>query len=55
MKQKHKKMKTIICDIDGTLVKYLKNHIGIVSHSHIPNPGVVQKMNDWENLGHKII
>ena len=48
-------MKTIICDIDGTLVKYFKNHIGIISNGHVPLPGVIQKMNDWENMGHKII
>lgn len=48
-------MKTIICDIDGTLVKYLKNHIGIITKGHTPLPGVIQRMNDWENMGHKII
>ena len=48
-------MKTIICDIDGTLVKYFKNHMGIITNGHIPLPGVVQKMNDWENMGHRII
>ena len=48
-------MKTIICDIDGTLVRYLKNHIGIITEGHIPLPGVVKKMNEWENMGHRII
>ena len=48
-------MKTIICDIDGTIVKYFKNYIGIIKKGHIPLPGVIQKMNDWENRGHKII
>jgi len=48
-------MKTIICDIDGTIVKYFKNYMGILANGHIPLPGVVQQMNDWENKGHKII
>ena len=47
--------KTIICDIDGTLVKYRKTHLGIMAMGHEPLPGVVEQMNEWENQGHKII
>ena len=47
--------KTIICDIDGTLVKYFKDTKGVVDKGHLPLPGVIKKMNEWENKGHKII
>ncbi len=48
-------MKTIICDIDGTILKYFKNHYGIINNEPKVLPGVVKKMNNWENDGHKII
>jgi len=49
------KMKTIICDIDGTLVKYRKDAKGIMIYGHQELPGVVEKLNRWENMGCKII
>ena len=48
-------MKTIICDIDGTLIKYFGNHAGILTNGHVPLPGVIHKMNKWETMGHRII
>ena len=48
-------MKTIICDIDGTLVYYKRNTHGIVSASHDVLPGVVDKLNRWEMMGCRII
>jgi len=48
-------MKTVICDIDGTLVTYRKDSKGIISHTHEELPGVVEKLNRWENQGCRII
>ena len=48
-------MKTVICDIDGTLVTYRKDSKGIISHIHEELPGVVEKINRWENRGCRII
>ena len=50
-------MKTIICDIDGTLLNYL--HDKPLSergdHDHVALPGAVEKMRSWEAKGHRII
>ena len=48
-------MKTIICDIDGTLVKYLYDTRGIMEGEVSPLPGVVEHINKWEQKGHRII
>ncbi len=49
-------MKTIICDIDGTITKYMGGgHLAIVEKNHQPLPGVVSHMRKWEAQGHKII
>jgi len=49
-------MKTIICDIDGTLVKYTgEGHLGIVNKDHVLLPGVYDRMRRWEAQGHRII
>ena len=48
-------MKTIICDIDGTLVKYLGDVKGMTYGNATPLPGVVEHLNRWEQEGHKII
>jgi len=48
-------MKTIICDIDGTLVNYRKTTKGIMTHTHSVLPGAVEKLNHWENKGCRII
>lgn len=48
-------MKTIICDIDGTLVKYRKNTKNIMMNPHLVLDGVIEKINHWENMGCRII
>ena len=49
-------MKTIICDIDGTLTEYTgRGHLGIVSEEHKLLPGVLERMRRWEMKGHRII
>ena len=49
-------MKTIICDIDGTLVKYTgEGHLGIMKTQHELLPGVYDRMRKWEAQGHRII
>ena len=49
-------MKTIICDIDGTLVKYIgEGHFGIMNKEHELLPGVYDRMRRWEAQGHRII
>jgi len=48
-------MKTIICDIDGTIVFYKRDTAGIVAASHDILPGVVEKLNKWETMGCRII
>ena len=48
-------MKTIICDIDGTLVSYKKDTKGIMTTPHDILPGVSKHLNKWENQGCKII
>ena len=49
-------MKTIICDIDGTLVKYTgEGHLGIMNKEHELLPGVLGRMRRWEVQGHRII
>ena len=49
------KPKTIICDIDGTILK----HAHVFSELHetpaVLNPGVIDKLNYWDSIGHKII
>ena len=48
-------MKTIICDIDGTLTKFMYGgHLAIMGE-HEVLPGVVGKMRQWESAGHRII
>mgnify|MGYP000011221645 FL=1 len=49
-------MKTIICDIDGTLFKYSPGVTEqIVQEDPIPLPGAIEMMNDWERKGCRII
>ena len=49
-------MKTIICDIDGTLVKYMGGgHKAIMEQDHELLPGVYERMRLWESQGHKIV
>ena len=50
-------MKTIICDIDGTLLNYLHHEIPHPGHTkdHVALPGVIKKMRQWEVQGCRII
>lgn len=49
-------MKTIICDIDGTIFKYPPNGSAqIVNEDEVVLPGVAEQFNRWEAKGHRII
>ena len=49
-------MKTIICDIDGTLTRYMNGgHKAIIEEDHELLPGVFERMRLWEVQGHRII
>ena len=49
-------MKTIICDIDGTLTKFSGlGHLGVANLPHELLPGVRERMRLWEAQGHRII
>jgi len=48
-------MKTIICDIDGTLFKYVGGTPNIVNEPADPLPQVIEQMNKWELKGCRII
>ena len=48
-------MKTIICDIDGTIFKYLGGTPEVTKGRVEPLPGVIEQMNQWEMEGSRII
>jgi len=48
-------MKTIICDIDGTLLDYLHDKPLDERKQHTALAGVVEHMRDWEIQGCRII
>tara|TARA_B100001094_G_scaffold127970_1_gene124105 strand:+ start:2417 stop:2776 length:360 start_codon:yes stop_codon:yes gene_type:complete len=48
-------MKTIICDIDGTLLDYLHDKSVEERGEHVALPGAVEKMQQWEVMGCRII
>ena len=50
-------MKTVICDIDGTLLDYQHDIIPHAGHTrdHTALPGVVEKMRQWEVEGCRIV
>ena len=50
-------MKTIICDIDGTLLDYQHDIIPHAGHTrdHTALPGVVKRMRQWEVEGCRIV
>ena len=50
-------MKTIICDIDGTLLDYQHDIIPHAGHTrdHTALPGVVKRMRQWEVQGCRIV
>lgn len=49
------KPKTIFCDIDGTIIKHVHrfSHIGKTEAQELQ--GVIDKFNEWDSKGHKII
>ena len=48
-------MKTIICDIDGTLLNYLHDRPLSERDEHVALPGAVKRMREWEAQGCRII
>tara|TARA_R110000824_G_scaffold2372_1_gene11129 strand:+ start:505 stop:873 length:369 start_codon:yes stop_codon:yes gene_type:complete len=48
-------MKTIICDIDGTLFKYVGGTPDVIKERVEPLPGVIEQMNRWEMEGSRLI
>ena len=49
-------MKTIICDIDGTIFKYPPGgHSDLVNVDPVMLPNVIKKFNEWEMKGCRII
>ena len=41
-------MKTIICDIDGTIFKYQGGTPEVTNNRVEPLPGVIKQMNQWD-------
>lgn len=49
------KPKTIFCDLDGTVLKHLHRFSDLPNTEPKLLPGVIEKINQWDSLGHKII
>ena len=49
------KPKTIFCDLDGTVLKHLHRFSDLIGSEPVVLPGVIEKINQWDSLGHKII
>ena len=49
------KPKTIFCDIDGTIIKHAHRFSHIGKEDPIDLDGVLDKFNEWDSKGHKII
>lgn len=49
------KPSTIFCDIDGTILKHVHVFSDINKLKTELNPGVIEKFNEWDSIGHKII
>ena len=47
--------KTIFLDIDGCILKHQGNLTNIILNKEEVLPGVIEKFNEWEALGYKII
>lgn len=52
---KTKKPKTLFIDIDGTILKHVHTISQVYSEPSRALPGVVNKINEWDSHGHKII
>lgn len=52
----NKRPKTIICDIDGTIVEHMKPDKAAMPQSKMkPLPGTLQKFLEWDSKGYNII
>lgn len=49
------KPKTIICDIDGTILKHVHRFSDIIENEPQLLSGVIDKINQWDSQGHTII
>lgn len=49
------KPKTIICDIDGTILKHLHKFSDLNRFDPQLLPGIKEKFDEWDSLNHKII
>lgn len=49
------KPKTIFCDIDGTILSHTHCFSELKSKSQKDLPGVIDKFDEWDSIGHKII
>ncbi len=49
------KPKTIFCDIDGTIIKHVHRFSDVCFEESQILPGVLEKFNEWDSQGHKII
>ena len=49
------KPRTIFCDLDGTVLKHLHRFSDLIGNEPVVLPGVIEKINQWDSLGHKII
>jgi dTDP-glucose pyrophosphorylase len=49
------KPKTIFCDIDGTIIKHLHKFSDLGKFDAEILPGVINKFNEWDSKGYKII
>ena len=49
------KPKTIFCDIDGTILKHAHRFSDINDDNLKVLPGVLEKFNEWDSIGHTII
>lgn len=48
-------MKTIICDIDGTLLYHYGSQKDQIIQKPQPLPGVLEKLHEWDKKGYNII
>jgi dTDP-glucose pyrophosphorylase len=49
------KPKTIFCDIDGTILNHIHRFSDLNKNSQVALDGVLDKFNEWDSQGHKII
>lgn len=49
------KPKTIFCDIDGTIIKHVHRFSYVGFEPAVALDGVINKFNEWDSKGHKII